>query len=90
MPLTDEQKALMADLEVTYKTPGWARLMQGWREEYTSLPETSFLNAKTMEDLNADRVRYRFLHELLSLPQDLEDAVERAATGMDEPHNPYE
>ena len=90
MPLTEEQKALVADLEVTYNTVGWERLMQGWREEYTSLPETSFLNAKSMEDLNADRVRYRLLHELLSLPQDLEDAQGQAEESEEESHNPYE
>lgn len=74
MPLSNEDKALFSDLEVTYNSPGWARLKQGWQEEMDNLPEAAFFNCKTLEDLHTYRVRYGLLKELVELPEDMEEA----------------
>jgi len=70
--LTDEQKAFFMDMESLFNHPGWARLKQGWQAEFDALPQSSFYNAKSMEDMLADRTRLRLLHELLELPAQIE------------------
>lgn len=69
--LTEKQKTFYAEMDVTFGTPGWAHLKQGWTEERDQLPLAMFFNAKSIDDLNAARVRYGLLNELLTLPETL-------------------
>jgi hypothetical protein len=70
--LTDEQKAFFMDMESLFNHPGWARLRQGWQTEFEAIPQASFYNAKSMDDMLADRTRMRLLHELIELPAQIE------------------
>ncbi len=66
--LTQQQEAFYRELERTFDTAGWASLTVGWKEERDSLPLSAFTNAKTMEELEAARVRYELLSSLIDLP----------------------
>lgn len=67
MLLNDEQKQFYGALEGTFRTPGWELIRQGWQEERDRLAEIVFHNAKSMDDVNAARVRYGILNELIGL-----------------------
>lgn len=66
--LTSQEEAFYRELEHTFGTAGWVRLTIGWKEERDAIPQNAFLNAKTMEDLEAARVRYELLTSLIDLP----------------------
>jgi hypothetical protein len=67
MGLTDQQKEFYNALEGTFRTPGWALMVQGWTTEAEGLAAVIFHNAKTMDDVHAARVRYSLLNELIGL-----------------------
>ena len=69
MELNSQQNEFFSAMEDTFRTPGWALLQQGWREEQQTLPERMFYNAKTVEEMGEARVRHGLLNELLSLPE---------------------
>ncbi len=71
MALTTEEEAMFAELNVMFDTPGWAHLTNGWKQEMEQLPQAMFFNAKSAEQLDAARVRYGLLHELVNLPEAL-------------------
>lgn len=71
MKLTDEQTQFFSAMESMFNSAGWKLLSQGWRQEQQMLPESAFFNAKTETDLQEDRVRYRLISELLSLPEEI-------------------
>lgn len=68
------QEAFFRELEVTFRTPGWARLMAGWKEELDAIPAQIFWSAKDMTEIQAARVRYELLASLLDLPNHHERA----------------
>lgn len=70
--LSAQQQEFYGSLENTFNTPGWALMVQGWKEERDQLPLAVFFNAQTMDDVNAARVRYGLLDELLALPETIE------------------
>lgn len=70
--MDNRQKEFYASLENTFMTPGWNLITEGWRQEQAALPEAAFFNAKSMEDLEAIRVRYGLLDELIRLPDTIE------------------
>lgn len=78
-----EQKAFFMDMENMFNSAGWGRLQQGWESELNSLPEAVFYNAKTVEDLQAGRVRAALLRELLDLPAAVERQKEEIQAGHD-------
>lgn len=65
--LTVEQTEFFRSMENTLTTSGWTLLKRGWVEESDSLPEQTFFNAKSMEDVQQARVRYGLLQELIAL-----------------------
>lgn len=67
--LDTNQKQFFGSMEDTFRTKGWTLLTQGWRDEQQALPEMMFFNAKSMADIEAARVRYGLLNELITLPQ---------------------
>lgn len=66
--LDSKQQEFFSAMEGTFNTPGWALLTQGWREEQEALPQMTFFNAKSMEDVDQARVRFGLLNELVNLP----------------------
>jgi len=72
MQLTDQQKEFYASMESTFETAGWSLLTKGWKEEQDGLANTMLFNAKSMDDINATRVRFALLNELIELPTLLE------------------
>ncbi len=70
--MDNKQKEFYANLEATFLTPGWDLIKRGWKEEQQQLPEVAFFNAKSMEDVEALRVRYGLLNELINLPETIE------------------
>ncbi len=70
--MDNRQKEFYSKLEDTFRTPGWHLITQGWRDEQAQLPEVAFFNAKNMEDVEALRVRYGLLNELINLPDTIE------------------
>lgn len=85
-----DRRAFFRDMEALFQSNGWKHLTDGWRAEFDSLPLQSFLGAKSFTDVQADRVRYRLLAELLSLADELErQKAEIEAADSDE-GNPYE
>lgn len=70
--LNEEQKAFFMDMESLFNHPGWARLKKRWQDEFNAIPQSSFYNAKSMDDMLADRVRMGLLHELLELPNQID------------------
>jgi hypothetical protein len=70
--MDNRQKEFYANLEATFLTPGWDLIKRGWQEEQQQLAEVAFFNAKSMEDVEALRVRYGLLNELISLPETIE------------------
>jgi hypothetical protein len=62
---------IFSDLEHTFNTPGWSHLVDGWKEERDAIPLMAFTNVKTMEELEAYRVRYELLSQLIGLPEDI-------------------
>lgn len=87
MPKPDDNTQLYADLEHTFNTPGWSRLVEGWKEEQKWLPEFAFYNAKTVEDLELARVRHKLLSELISLADDIRQQREALEEAEQEPEN---
>lgn len=71
--MTDQQKEFYASMEVTFNTPGWDLMRQGWINEAEQLPMNAFFNAETIEDVRAARVRYALLKELIDLPETIEN-----------------
>lgn len=70
--MNNQQKEFYANLEATFLTPGWDLIRRGWQQEQKLLPEEAFFNVKSMEDLEALRVRYGLLNELINLPDTIE------------------
>lgn len=68
MKLDDKKIEYFTALEETFNTRGWALIVQGLEGERQKLPEAGFFNAKTIEELQALRVRYGVLTELVLLP----------------------
>ena len=68
MKLNPEQQQFFAAMENTFRSPGWTMLANGWREDQKGLAEQMFFGAKSMEDVQTARVRYRLLTELIQLP----------------------
>lgn len=60
------------DMESLFRQPGWMRLVHGWREELEAIPEACFHNAKSMEEVEVFRARYRLLHQLVNLDAETE------------------
>ena len=69
MQLTEEQIEFYSAMEGTFLTPGWTLLTRGWKNEQDGLAESMLFNAQSMDDINATRVRYALLNELVSLPE---------------------
>ncbi len=90
MQLTERQVEFYAAMEQTFASPGWVLLTQGWQQEYESLAENAFHNAKTFEDVEETRVRYRLLHELISLPETIEAQKHDILESVENARNPYE
>ncbi len=67
--LGNNQIEFYGRLEQTFLTPGWALMVQGWKEEQDTLPLNVFFNAQSMDDIRAARVRYGLLDELIKLPE---------------------
>ena len=67
--MQEKERIFFRELETTFQTPGWARLTVGWKEELDAIPLNAFWNAKTMEDLEAARIRYELLTSLVDLPE---------------------
>lgn len=72
MPLTQEQIAFFRDMEQTFMTPGWTRLVKGWKDEAEALPQIAFFSGKDMADIETARVRFSLLQELINLPEVLQ------------------
>jgi hypothetical protein len=68
MALTKKEKVFFRELDTTFRTPGWVRLAAGWKEELEAIPLNAFWNAKSMEELEAARIRYELLTSLVELP----------------------
>ena len=84
MPLSEKDIQLYTELEHTFNTPGWSRLVEGWKEEQAWLPEHAFYNAKSIEELELARVRYKLLSELISLADDIRQQREALEEGEPE------
>lgn len=67
--LTAEQKEFYASLESTFNSQGWDLLTIEWTDELEVLKEQVFFGATDMVDVQAARVRYGLLNELVQLPQ---------------------
>ena len=92
MKLDDKKIEYFTALETTFNTPGWSLITQGMEEERAKLPEAGFFNAKTIEELQALRVRYGVLTELVQLPK-LIDRQKEEILNMnpeDEEYSDYE
>ena len=72
--LTQQEQAFFRELNHTFETAGWVRLTVGWKEERDAIPLGAFMNAKSMEELHAARVRYELLTSLIDLPTHQEGA----------------
>lgn len=68
MSLDKKETQFFRELEHTFGTAGWVRLATGWKEERDAIPEQCFFNAKTMQEIEAARVRYELLTALIDLP----------------------
>lgn len=86
--LDAKQKEFFRSMEATFDTSGWTLLTQGWKEEQAALSQMMFFNAKTMEDVQAARVRYGLLTELLQLPDAIANQ-KQAILDSDEDEVPY-
>lgn len=69
-----KQEAFFRELDATFNTAGWVRLTVGWKEELEAIPLAAFFNAKSMEELEAARIRYELLTSLTELPDHHERA----------------
>ncbi len=72
--LTEKEQVFFRELDATFKTPGWVRLSAGWKDELEAIPLNAFFNAKSMEELEAARIRYELLTSLVDLPAHHEQA----------------
>lgn len=72
--MDQEQTVFFRELEATFQTAGWVRLAVGWKEELEAIPLNTFFNAKSMEEIEAARVRYQLLASLVDLPDHHERA----------------
>lgn len=69
MKLTEQQIEFYAAMDSTFMTPGWSLLTKGWQLEQSGLAESMLFNAQSMDDINATRVRFALLNELINLPE---------------------
>ncbi|KKN23891.1 hypothetical protein LCGC14_0900330 [marine sediment metagenome] len=90
MQLTERQNEFYSAMEQTFASAGWTLLIQGWQQEYDSLAENAFYNAKNFEDLEETRVRYRLLHELITLPETIASQKQVILDSDEDERNPYE
>jgi hypothetical protein len=84
--MNTNEKQLITDLENTFNTPGWSHLVDGWKEERDALPLIAFTNVKTMDELEAYRVRFDLLSQLIGLPDDIaadHDALRQEAENVE-------
>ena len=66
--MREEQKQFFMEMDLLFRQPGWARLVDGWKQERDALPEAAFWNARTIEELMIARERYALLDQLCQLP----------------------
>jgi hypothetical protein len=85
--LTPQQQEFYASMEMTFMSPGWALMTQGWREEQEKLPLDTFFNAKDMDYVRAARVRFKLLDELINLPATI---AQQKLNVVDNAENEYE
>jgi len=72
--MDQKQTTFFRELDSTFRTPGWVHLTAGWKEEMEAIPFAAFYNAKSMEELEAARIRYQLLNSLVELPDHHERA----------------
>ena len=68
MKLTEKQTQFFAAMEEMFLTQGWELVTRGWKVEQDQQADRMFFNAKTIEEMNLERARYRLLDELIKLP----------------------
>lgn len=74
--MNQKEKVMLTELRSMMETPGWTHLVNGWKAEQEALPLMAFTHVKTMEELQALRVRNDLLSQLIGLEEDIASALE--------------
>lgn len=85
--LSEHDLQMYQDLEHTFNTPGWSRLVEGWKEEQAWIPEHAFYTVTTMEEMRELRVRHKLLSELIALAEDMRQQREALEADENESEN---
>lgn len=70
--LSDDELSYFMDMESLFNHPGWERLIKELTAEAQRLPDVLFASAKSWDDVQAARERYKALQTLLMYPEIIE------------------